>query len=286
MITTRRAALALIAAGAAAPALGATSDAVDRIRGLEARVGGRIGVSALDTGSGRRLRYRADERFAMCSTFKALAASAILHRVDTDCETLGRRIMIRKSDPKGWSPVTEKHVGQEMTVEAICAAAVCYSDNGAGNLLIRSLGGPQGVTGYFRSLGDRVSRLDRWELELNRVGPHDVRDTTSPDAMVENLRKLALGQALSPASREKLIAWLMANTTGDDRLRAGVPKGWKVGDKTGTGPDGGGVNDIAVLWPPGRAPIVAAVYTTDSTKPGAERNAAIAEIGRIVAAAV
>jgi len=282
---TRRAALAALTAGAAAPALGAESDAVARIRNLEAQVGGRIGVSALDTGSGRRLRYRADERFAMCSTFKALAASVILHRVDTDCETLERRIMIRKSDPKGWSPVTEKHVGREMTVEALCAAAVCYSDNGAGNLLLGALGGPPGLNGYLRSIGDRVTRLDRWELELNRVWPHDVRDTTSPDAMTENLRKLVLGQALSQASRERLTGWLVANTTGDERLRAGAPKGWRVGDKTGTGPTGGGVNDIAVFWPPGRAPIVVAVYSMGSTKDAAARDAAIAEVGRIVAAA-
>ena len=123
----------------------------------------------------------------MCSTFKALAASAILHRVDTDCEDLGRRIVIRKTDPKGWSPITEKQVGQEMTLEALCAAAICYSDNGAANLLLRALGGPPGVNGYLRSIGDRVTRLDRWELGLNRVGLRDVRDTTTPAAMQENL---------------------------------------------------------------------------------------------------
>ncbi|MFC3070769.1 class A beta-lactamase [Phenylobacterium soli] len=286
-MTTRRSALTLLAAGIAAPAFepafAATPDATARIRKLETDLGGRIGVSAVDTGSGRRLGYRAGERFPMCSTFKALAAAAILHRVDTDCDALDRRILIRKSDPKGWSPVTETHVGQDMTLEALCAAAVCYSDNGAGNLLLGALGGPAGLTGYVRSLGDKVTRLDRWELELNRVPPGDPRDTTSPAAMQATLAKVALGKALAPASRDKLVGWLVANTTGDDRLRAGVPKAWKVGDKTGTGPDGGGVNDIAVLWPPGRAPIMAAVYTVGSAKPAAARSAAIAEIGRIIA---
>ena len=285
-MATRRDALALIAAGAAVPAFAAAPDAVAKIRAIEAEVGGRVGVAALDTGSGRRLRYRADERFAMCSTFKAIAAAAILHRVDTDCEKLDRRILIAKTDPKGWSPVTEKHVGQEMTLEALCQAAVCYSDNGAGNLLLAALGGPAGLTGYARSLGDRTTRLDRWELELNRVGPRDLRDTTTPAAMQETLRKVTLGKALASASREKLIGWLVANTTGDDRLRAGVPKDWKVGDKTGTGPEGGGANDIAVLWPPGRAPLVVAVYTMGSMTGGEARSAAIAEVGRILAQAL
>lgn len=282
----RRDALALMIAGAASPALGAESAAAARIRQVEAEVGGRIGVAALDTGSGRRIDYRADERFPMCSTFKALAAAAILHRVDTGRDRLDRRILIRKSDPKGWSPVTGKHVGRAMTLEALCDAAVCYSDNGAGNLLLAALGGPQGVTGFARSVGDRMTRLDRWEMELNRVPPGDPRDTTTPGAMQESLRKVTLGGALSPASRQKLIGWLLANTTGDDRLRAGVPKAWKVGDKTGTGPEGGGANDVAVFWPPGRAPIVAAVYTVGSTRDGAGRSAAIAEIGRIIAASL
>lgn len=285
MMRTRRESLALLSAGLAAPAFAAQPEAIARIRAIEAKVGGRIGVAALDTGSGRRLRYRADERFPMCSTFKALAAAAILHRADCNCEKLDQRVLIRKSDLKGWAPITEKHVGQEMTLEALCSAAVSYSDNGAANHILRALGGPQGVTGYARSLGDQTTRLDRWEPELNRVGPHDVRDTTTPAAMQESLAKVALGQALTPASREKLIGWLIANTTGDDRLRAGLPKAWKVGDKTGTGPAGGGANDIAILWPPGRAPIVVAVYTTGSTKDVAMRSAAIADIGRIVAAA-
>jgi beta-lactamase class A len=285
MSATRREALGLLAAAAAEPAFAAPAadPAISEIRAIEARVGGRIGVSVLDTGSGRRLLYRPNERFAMCSTFKLVAASAVLHRVDTDCEQLDRRILVKKTDPLGWSPITEKHVGQEMTLEALCEAAVSYSDNGAANLILHALGGPPGVTGYARSIGDRTTRLDRWEPELNRVGPHEVRDTTTAFAIQETMKKLALGKALAPASRERLVRWLVGNTTGDNRLRAGVPKAWKVGDKTGTGPDGGGVNDVAVFWRPGAAPLVAAVYSTGSSKPGPERDAAVADIGRLIA---
>lgn len=282
-MTSRRDLLALLAGGAASPALAAEPAAVARIRAAESEVGGRIGVAALDTGSGRRLAYRAHERFAMCSTFKTMAAAAILHRVDTACESLDRRIVFHKADLKSWSPVTEKHVDEGMTLEGLCAAAIGYSDNTAGNMLIAALGGPQGVTGYLRSIGDRVTRLDRWETELNDVGPGDLRDTTTPAAMQENLRKLVLGKTLSPASRDRLGGWMLACKTGDERLRAGVPKDWRVADKTGTGPRGGGANDIAVIWPPGRAAIIVSVYTMGSAKDGDQRSATIARIGGILA---
>lgn len=281
----RRDALALIASGVATPAF-AEASATRRLRDLEAASGGRIGVCALDTGSGRRLAHRADERFPLCSTFKVLAAAAILHRVDTNRERLDRQIVYRRSDLQTYSPVTEKHLDAGMTLDAICAAAIGYSDNTAGNLMIAALGGPQDVTGYLRSIGDRVTRLDRREPELNRVGPHDVRDTTSPAALQETLRKLVLGATLSPASRDRLTGWMLDCRTGGARLRAGVPKDWRVADKTGTGPAGGGVNDVAVLWPPGRAPIVVAAYTVDSPKAPDARDAVLAEIGRIVAASL
>ena len=157
------------------------------------------------------------------------------------------------------------------------------SDNTAGNLLLDSFGGPAGLTGYLRSLGDLVTRLDRWETALNEAVPGDPRDTTTPLAMLETLRKLLLGDALSSASREQLIAWLIANKTGDKRLRAGVPAGWRVGDKTGSG-ERNTANDVAVIWPPGRPPIIAAAYYTQSRASDDERNAVIAEIGRIAAA--
>jgi beta-lactamase class A len=279
---SRRHALALGAAALATPAL-AAPDRDPRIAAIEARIGGRLGVAAFDTGTGRRLRHRASERFPMCSTFKLMAVSAILHRVDTRCEELARPVRVDKADVVGWAPVTSKHIGEKLPLSALCEAAITLSDNGAANLILEALGGPQGVTGYARSLGDHVTRLDRRELALNEGAPGDPRDTTAPDATVANLQKLIAGKALTPGSRDQLVAWLVADQMGKARIRAGVPAGWRVGDKTGTGGHNS-TNDVAVIWPPGRKPILVAAYSTQSRKPTAELEAALAEVGRIVAA--
>ena len=155
------------------------------------------------------------------------------------------------------------------------------SDNSAANLLLDSFGGPAGLTAYARSLGDKITRFDRRETQLNEATPGDPRDTTAPVVMLENMHKIILGNALSASSRKQLIAWILANKTGDKRLRAGVPKGWRVGDKTGTG-DHNATNDIAVIWPPGRAPIIVTAYYTESPAPIGEREAVLAEVGRLV----
>jgi beta-lactamase class A len=181
--------------------------------------------------------------------------------------------------------VTEKHTADGMTLAELCDAAVTLSDNTAGNLLLAALGGPAGITAFARSLGDPVTRLDRIEPELNEAKPGDPRDTTSPAAMTANLRALVLGDALSAASRAQLTAWLAANKTGDTRLRAQLPAGWRVGDKTGTGGNGSN-NDVGVLWPPGRAPIVVSAYLTETAVPPEQRNAAIAAVGQAVAEAL
>lgn len=278
---SRRDALALLAVGAASPAFAAPAQGDPRLALLEARLGGRLGVSALDTGSGHTLRHRAGERFPMCSTFKLMAVAAILHRVDTDCETLDRQILVTKADVVGWAPVTEKRLGQKLPLRALCDAAITLSDNGAANLILNALGGPQGVTGYARSLGDRITRLDRRETALNEGRPGDPRDTTTPDATLANLGKLLAGKSLTPTSRTMLIDWLVADQQGLARIRAGTPAGWRVGDKTGTGNNA--TNDVAILWPPGRAPILVAAYIHLSPKPLAEQQAALAEIGRIAA---
>lgn len=285
---SRRRALALAGAGLAMPARAAGADAFRRqIADLERRAGEKIGVAVLDTGGGARLGHREHERFPMCSTFKLLLGGAILHRVDTACEDLARRIPIRAADLQPTSPGTEPFVGKDLPVEALCRAAMIYSDNTAANLLLKAVGGPEGVTGFARHLGDRVTRLDHFELELNKVAPGEIHDTTTPAAMLGDLQRLTLGDALSPASRQRLTGWLVANTTGGDRLKAGVPKTWKVGDKTGAWLPGGGVNDVAILWPPGRPPILAAVYTWGAPAASmTQRNAVIAEVGRMLAGAV
>jgi beta-lactamase class A len=255
---------------------------IDEIERLESKSGGRLGVCVLDTATGARHVHRGDERFPMCSTFKALAAAAILARVDAGKEQLSRRITFDASALVTYSPTTEKHVGDGMTVAAICEAAVTLSDNTAANLLLASIGGPSGLTSFVRSLGDQLTRLDRDEPSLNEALPDDPRDTTTPTAMASTLQTLILGTtALSTASREQLTAWLIANKTGDTRLRAGFPKDWRVGDKTGTGARGTN-NDIGVIWPPGKAPILITAYLTGATVSATQQNATIASVARAV----
>ena len=259
-------------------------DAASRFADLERRNGGRLGVSALDTRNGRQLGYRGDERFPLCSTFKFLAAAFVLARVDRGEERLDRRVVFSDKDLVTYSPVTKNHVGSAgMSMADICDAAVTLSDNTAGNLLFASFGGPPALTSYLRTLGDGVTRLDRIETELNEGTPGDLRDTTSPAAMLGTMQRLLVGDALSAGSRERLVSWLVANKTGDKRLRAGLPADWRVGDKTGTGGNGS-ANDVAVAWPPARAPVLVAVYFTGSTISDEARSAVIADAGRIVAA--
>lgn len=276
-------AASLLPFGTAFASAAPTSRARDLIQALERRHGGRLGVSILDTASGERTGCRADERFPMCSTFKFLAAAQVLARVDSGEEKLERRIVFAKKDLVAYSPATEKHVGAPgMSLAELCRAAITLSDNTAGNLLLDSFGGPAGLTAFARTLGDTVTRLDRRETELNEAIPGDPRDTTTPAAMLDDMRRLLLGAVLSPASRKQLAGWLRATTTGDSRLRAGLPKDWRVGDKTGTS-DNGVSNDIAIAWPPGRAPLLVTVYYAESTVPQETRNTVLAEVGRIAA---
>ncbi|MGC0151620.1 carbapenem-hydrolyzing class A beta-lactamase [Chromobacterium vaccinii] len=247
---------------AAAPA-GAAAETFAKI---EKDFGGTIGVHAIDTGSGAVVSYRAEERFPLCSSFKGFVAAATLARSQQQAGLLDKRIAYGEDALISWSPITRKHQATGMTVAGLCAATVQYSDNAAGNLLLKELGGPAGLTAFMRSIGDRTFRLDRWEPELNTAIPNDARDTSSPRAVAESLRKLALGSALAAPQRRQLNDWLKGNTTGDKRIRAEVPAGWKVGDKTGTCGVYGTANDYAVIWPKGRAPIVLAVYTKGRDK--------------------
>jgi beta-lactamase class A len=206
---------------------------------LERERGGRLGVAVADTFDGKSAAYRGDERFPMCSTFKMLAAAALLSRVDAGKEQLDRRIRFEAKDVVTYSPISKNHAGGAgMSLTEICEAAITVSDNTAGNLLLANLGGPEGLTAYCRSLGDTVTRLDRNEPSLNEAVPGDPRDTTSPSAMLSDLHTLLTGNALMPASRQHLIGWLVGNKTGDARLRAGFPREWRVGDKTGSGERG------------------------------------------------
>lgn len=268
---------AAAAADAIAPAAAATT-----LADLERDAGGRLGVCAIDTASGRVIEHRAGERFPFCSTFKAMLSAAVLAQSVERPGLLQQRVAYTKADLVNYSPVSEKHVGAGMTVAALCEAAIQYSDNSAANLLMKLIGGPSAVTAYARSIGDDAFRLDRWETELNTALPGDPRDTTTPAAMAASLRVLTLGDALPAAQRAQLVAWLRGNKVGDKRIRAGVPAGWAVGDKTGTG-DYGTTNDAGVIWPTSRAPIVLAVYYTQTRADARAKDDVIASVARIVA---
>ena len=278
-------------AGAAATAR-LTSSISRSMVALEVRSGGRLGVAVLNTANGKTFGHRADERFALCSTFKVLIAGFVLRRVDEGAEQLDRRLRYGKSVLMMNSPVTEKHVANGMTVGELCEATVTQSDNAAANLLLDTFGGPQALTAFLRGLGDKITSCNGYEPEINVVKPGEIHDTTSPNAMLATLRTLTLGTALSPASRQQLITWLVDNQTGDKRLRAGLPAGWKVGDRTGSWGDGktGTTNDIALIWPRApnglvRPPLLITAYLANSTLAAEGRNAVLAEVARLVIAA-
>jgi beta-lactamase class A len=250
---------------------------------LEVLSGGRLGFALLDSADGSRYQHRGNERFPMCSTFKLLLVAAVLRQVETGEETLARRIAVRKEDLVPWSPFSETRVGSEASVEELCAAAMTQSDNVAANLLLPLIGGPPGIGSFARTLGDDRTRLDRNETELNSAIPGDPRDTTTPLAMLGNLQALLLGDALTSAGRAMLEAWMRANKTGDARLRAGLSKGWQAGDKTGSGANGT-TNDIAVLWRPGRKPLLVVSYLTGSKLDSESRDALHASVARVLSA--
>jgi len=264
---------ALIAAGVSAaglivlPAASAEAEAPARgwqarLRRLERQYDGRIGAFAIDTSNGATAAYRAGERFPLLSTFKALAAGAVLHRARTaEPGLLRKRVRWTKADLVDYSPVTEKHLADGLTVAELCHAAITQSDNTAGNLILKRIGGPSGFTRFLRGIGDRTTRLDRWETDLNAWSPGSRRDTTTPKAIARDLRLLTVGDALHPADRARLIAWMRQTATGANRIRAGLPATWKIGDKTGSSPVYGCANDIAIAYPPSARPLIIAVYT-------------------------
>lgn len=282
---TRRLVFTGALASLAAPAFTAEPTQA-RLAALRARIGGRLGVAALDTGSGRRLLHDADGRYAMASTFKLPLAAAILREVDRGRLTPDQRVPVPAGALPPYSPVVEALRPEgAISVERLLAAILQVSDNGAANLLLDLIGGPAGLTRFIRAAGDPVTRLDRIEPELNENRPGDPRDTTTPAAMIGLMRAILLGPVLSPVSQARLIDWMRSSATGRDRLRAGLPPTWRAGDKTGTGARGA-VNDVCVAWPRRRKPILIACYLDGSPRPTPELTAAHAEVGRIVARAL
>jgi beta-lactamase class A len=264
----------------AGPAWAETVDPA--LRTYEQETGGRVGVFAHDLKGGARLAWRADERFVMCSTFKASLAACVLRRVDHGQEGLDRRIRYGAADLLGYAPTAKANLEKgAMSVVEMCQAAVELSDNTCANLLLASIGGPATLTAFWRSIGDETSRLDHNEPELNRSPPGDPHDTTTPAAMAENVGRYVLGDVLSPASRQRLAGWMLDCKTGADRLRAGLPGAWRIGDKTGNnGKDAAG--DIAIAWPaPGR-PVLIAAYTQGGSPSPEQLKSVFAAVGRTV----
>lgn len=270
-------------AARAVPAIAVAAD----FAALEKASGGRLGVTLLDTASGRRQGLRQDERFPMCSTFKAVLAATVLGQADAGRVALDTRVAVRAQDLLSYAPVTSRHVGKGLTVRDLCRATMITSDNTAANLLLGVVGGPPAVTAFLRGIGDDVTRNDRTEPAMNAFVVGDPRDTTSPSAMASTLQRLVLGDMLSVGAKEQLADWLIDNETGDATLRAGLGKRWRIGDKTGSNGDEGTRNDIAVLWPQdGSSAWILTAYLQGATVDSAARDAVLARVGALAEAMI
>jgi beta-lactamase class A len=280
MMINRRKVLAAIPAFAAWPAFAQT--APQPLQAYERDSGGHIGVYAENIATGAKIAWRADERFVMCSTFKASLAALMLARVDRGEDRLDAMVAYTAADILEYAPVAKDNLAKgAMSVDAMCKAIVELSDNSCANLLLARVGGPAALTKFWRATGDDISRLDANEPELNRTPPGGLESTTTPAAMAGTLRRLVVGDALTPASRDRLTGWLVDCKTGANRLRAGLPKHWKVGDKTGNnGSDASG--DIAVAWPKPNAPVVIAAHTRGGAPTRQQLDTVFAAIGKMV----
>ncbi|MBC2638044.1 MULTISPECIES: class A beta-lactamase [unclassified Rhodococcus (in: high G+C Gram-positive bacteria)] len=235
-----------------------------KIDALEARYSTRIGVAAVNTATGEVYSHRGEERFAMCSTFKAYASAAVLRKVEDGTISLDDTVVVEPGDLVENSPVTAAAVGTPMTLGQIAEAALTQSDNTAGNYLLREVGGPQAITALARDVGDESTRLDRWETELNTAFRGDPRDTTTPNGLAQGVRALLLRDVLDAASRDQLLDWMRSSKTSDKRMRAGLPPGWSAADKTGGG-GFGTANDAGVVWSPEGDPIALTILTDSLT---------------------
>jgi len=256
-----------------------TPERHDQLLELERKFDARLGLYALDTNSGRTIAHRAGERFAFCSTFKGLAAAAVLQRNPmTHLDTV---VTYTESDLMKSSAITKQHVATGMKIRDLCDAAVRFSDGTAGNLLLRDLGGPAELTKYLKTLGDNETRMDRVEPGITEATPGDPRDTTTPKAIGTDYQRLVLEDGLPADKRAFLTDLLERAVTGAKRIRAGVPQGWRVAGKTGTG-DYGTLNDIGVVWPPNRKPLVIAIMSSKATADAKYDEALIAEAAAYV----
>mgnify|MGYP004717719667 FL=1 len=254
-------------------------ETLNSVKAAEKQLDARVGYAEISLTDGKILEsYRSQERFPMMSTFKVLLCGAVLSRVDTGQEQLTRRVHYRKQDLIEYSPVTEQHLTDGMNVAELCDAAITMSDNTAANLLLSTIDGPKALTAFLRKADDQITRLDRWEPELNEALPGDERDTTTPESMAQTLRQLLTGKVLAPASRQQLMDWMEADKVGGPLIRSVTPAGWFIADKTGAG-ERGSRGIVAALGPDGKPTRIVVIYITGTQATMAERNKKIAEIG-------
>ncbi|KAA0746705.1 class A beta-lactamase BlaIII [Bacillus cereus] len=251
----------------------------DSFAKLEKEYDAKLGIYALDTGTNQTVSYRSDDRFAFASTSKSLAAGALLRQ--NSIEALNERITYTREDLSNYNPITEKHVDTGMTLKELADASVRYSDSTAHNLILKKLGGPSAFEKILREIGDTVTNSERFEPELNEVNPGETHDTSTPKAIAKTLQSFTLGTVLPSEKRELLVDWMKRNTTGDKLIRAGVPKGWEVADKTGAG-SYGTRNDIAIIWPPNKKPIVLAILSNHDKEDATYDDKLIADATKIV----
>ncbi|MGH1287021.1 class A beta-lactamase BlaIII [Bacillus toyonensis] len=246
---------------------------------LEKKYDAKLGIYALDTGTNQTIAYHSDDRFAFASTSKSLAVGALLRK--NSLEALDQRITYTHEDLSNYNPITEKHVDTGMTLKELADASVRYSDSTAHNLILKQLGGPSEFEKILREMGDTVTTSERFEPELNEVHPGETHDTSTPEAIAKTLQSFTLGTALPTEKRELLVDWMKRNTTGDKLIRAGVPKGWEVADKTGAG-SYGTRNDIAIIWPPNKKPIVLAILSNHDKEDAKYDDKLIADATKVV----
>ncbi|MFD2079488.1 beta-lactamase class A [Actinopolymorpha cephalotaxi] len=260
-------------------------DLTRELRALEKRYDTRLGVYARNVGTGQAVRYRGDERFPMCSTFKGLLAAHMMRDYDRRGEFLERVLHYTRDDLAGWSPITENNLETGMAVRDLCLAATAFSDNGAANVLLRATDGPPGFTRFCRAIGDEYTRLDRYETDMSEAKPGDDRDTTTPEAMGRSYARLVLGRVLKPFHRDQLVSWLKVNTTSGPRFRAGLPDDWVLADKTGNG-GYGTVNDIGIVWTPKGTTLLLSVLSTKEMKGVEADPRVLADTARLLAGAL
>ena len=251
------------------------------IEQIESRVSARIGIVVYDSATKQTWSYKGDERFPMMSTFKTLACANLLYDFENEGLDLGLKVDIESDDLIVWSPVTKHLVGKELSLENACTATMTMSDNTAANVVLTGVGGPNGLTEFLRSIGDRETRLDHIEPDLNHARPSDVRDTTTPNTMVKTLNELVYGNVLSEASKAQLKTWLKDNKVSDGMIRSILPDGWKIADRSGAGAYGSRAI-TAIVWSETRAPLIISISLTESELTIPERDTVINEIGELI----